>query len=240
MAVSRKLLCCLFLLCCAAARAGDAVTLYYNERPPYLIGAPDGSVSGLTASVAAQAFKAAGIEVHWQRMPYNRQLESLREGGARCMVGLFKTPERERHARFSKPIYRDLPTIALMRGGLASASGLSLQRVLATPDLRVLVKENYSYGRDIDAALAKVRGGVVVTTAENVNMLAMLYGQRADLMFIGEEEYQYLMRQSTYAAKDFSLLRFADLPEGEARHIMCSMDVPQAWMRRLDREIHFE
>ena len=66
-----------------ACRAGDAVTLYYNERPPYLVSAPDGSVGGLTASVAERAFRAAGIDVKWLKTPINRQLALLKEGGSR-------------------------------------------------------------------------------------------------------------------------------------------------------------
>ncbi|MFM9433663.1 polar amino acid transport system substrate-binding protein [Janthinobacterium sp. CG_23.3] len=230
----------LLLLCGGACRAGDAVTLYYNERPPYMAGAPDGSVNGLTASVAERAFRAAGIDVNWLKTPINRQLALLKEGGARCVVGWFKNSERERFARFSKAIYRDLPTVALMRSAYPIGQKLALESALATPGLRVLVKENYSYGGYIDEALLKIHPALAKTSAESVNMVAMIEAQRADLMFVAEEEAQYLIGQSGLSQQGFSLLRFADLPNGETRHIMCSKDVAEQWMRRLDREIRFE
>ncbi|MFM9433664.1 hypothetical protein ACFDR9_000705 [Janthinobacterium sp. CG_23.3] len=43
---------CLFLASPALAQADDKITLSFNERPPYIIPAADGSASGLTASPA--------------------------------------------------------------------------------------------------------------------------------------------------------------------------------------------
>lgn len=68
----------------------------------------------------------------------------------------------------------------------------------------------------------------------------MIDARRADLMFVAEEEAQYLIGQSGLRPQDFSVLRFADLPRGETRHIMCAKDVPPEWMLRLDRAIRFE
>ncbi|MDC8757293.1 transporter substrate-binding domain-containing protein [Janthinobacterium sp. hw3] len=225
------------LLWGGACRAGDAVTLYYNERPPYLVGAPDGAVSGLTATPAARAFHAAGMDVTWVKTPINRQLALLREGGPRCTVGWFKNPERERFARFSRPIYRDLPTVALTRSDFSIRQKQPLESALATPGIRVLVKENYSYGGYIDNILLRVHPAVTKTSAESVNMIAMIDARRADLMFVAEEEAQYLIGLSGLSQQGFSVVRFADMPGGESRHIMCSMDLPEQWMRRLDREI---
>ncbi len=240
MATPLRIGCCLLLLMGGACRAGEPVTLHYNERPPYLVGAADGAVSGLTATPAERAFRAAGIDVVWQKTPINRQLALLKEGGARCTVGWFKNAERERFARFSKPIYRDLPTVALTRSDFSMRQRLPLEGALATPGLRVLVKENYSYGGYIDEVLARIHPLLTKTSAESVNMIAMIEANRADLMFVAEEEAQYLIGQSGLSQQGFSMVRFADLPNGENRYIMCSKDVPEQWMRRLDREILFE
>ena len=78
----------------AAAQILAPITLAYNDRPPYILSLPDGSAAGLTATPAAQAFKAAGIPVIWKKSPTNRQLAELKENTDRqCAVGWFKNPE---------------------------------------------------------------------------------------------------------------------------------------------------
>ncbi|SFV17391.1 hypothetical protein [Pseudoduganella namucuonensis] len=114
-----------------ASLAEDGITVYYNDRPPYLMLGKDGSVHGLTATPALQAFQAAGIATIWQRAPTNRQLVLLQEGGRRCAVGWFRNAARERFARFSKAIYRDLPPVALARADLPSPPRLRLGELLA-------------------------------------------------------------------------------------------------------------
>lgn len=238
--VLRRALRCALLLgawCPAGASlAEDGITVYYNDRPPYLMLGKDGSVHGLTATPALQAFQAAGIATTWQRAPTNRQLVLLQEGGQRCAVGWFRNAARERFARFSKAIYRDLPPVALARADLPSPPRLRLGELLARP-VRVLVKEHYSYGAYIDALLEKSAATRVSTTSENTAMVAMLKARRADLFFLSAEEAAYLAEAAGPGAAWLRILRFPDVPGGETRHVMCSMDVPQSAMDRLDREI---
>src|SRR5207237_1398275 len=104
----------LSLLMSSAAFAQAPITLYYNERPPYLVTSIDHSVSGLTATPAADAFRSAGIPFEWSKLPTNRQMAALKESkGAECAVGWFKNADREGCARFTRAIYRDRPTVAL-------------------------------------------------------------------------------------------------------------------------------
>lgn len=228
---------CLYLLLAGPGLAGEAVTLYYNERPPYLVTEPDGSVAGLTATPAAQAFAAAGITASWQRMPINRQVALLAQEGRHCTVGWFRNAAREQQFRFSRPIYRDLPTVALARRDFAAEDRQALEALLATPGLRILVKENYSYGPYIDALLLRHPAALAATSAESGSMIAMINIGRADLMFVAEEEARHLIGQSGLEQKNFRIVHFGGMPPGELRHIMCSKDVPEEWMHRLDRQI---
>lgn len=230
---------CIVLHALAASAAGR-VEVYYNERPPYLITAADGSVHGLTATPADKAFRAAGIPATWSRVPSNRQLALLREGGQRCAIGWYRTREREQYAKFSRPIYRDQPLAALVSRQLALPPHSSLKDVLAWPGLRVLLKEKYSYGHYVDELLAKQPSAALMTTAENVTMLDMIRAGRASMMFVTDEEADYLLRQAGSAAAAVRLLRFSDVPKGEARHIMCSKDVGDDIMQQLDQSIPAE
>lgn len=225
----------------AAATAN--ITLFYNERPPYLIAAPDGSVSGLTGTPAGRAFAAAGIPFMWAKTPTNRQLASIKQNKAmECAVGWFKNPEREQFAQFTKAIYRDRPAVALANKGFQVSQYDTLERVLATRGIRVLLKENFSYGPFIDNNIARFMPHLTHTTAENALMVEMIRKGRADLMFMAEEEAEFMLANATATAGsgDFYLLRFSDMPAGEKRYIMCSKQVPDEIIGRLNRAITFE
>ncbi|MBP1202375.1 polar amino acid transport system substrate-binding protein [Duganella sp. 1411] len=228
---------CLWLLLLPASRAQEPLVLYYNERPPYLMGAPDGGVHGLTADPATAAFAGAGVPTHWMRVPSNRQLALLQEGGQRCAVGWFRNAERERYAKFSRPIYQDLPLVAIVRDDFVFRGAATLQRLVSTRNLVVLVKEKYSYGGYVDDALANTRPTRISTTAESVVMMAMIGAHRADLMFLASEEADYLLQLAELRDKRLRVLRLLDVPTGERRHIMCSKDVSDDIMQRLDKEI---
>ena len=137
-----------------AITADPPLTVYYEERPPYQLLRTDGSVEGLTADPAAQAFKAADIDFVWQESAMSRQMHVMRENqGQACVVGWFKNSDRQAFANFTKPIYRDRAIVALVRNEFGAIAGRSLDEALATPGLRVLVRGKYTYGGTIDSAL---------------------------------------------------------------------------------------
>jgi polar amino acid transport system substrate-binding protein len=228
----------LCLLIPTVARSEEPVTLLYNDRPPYLVSQADGSATGLSATPAANAFKAAGIPFTWSKMPTNRQLAVVKDlAGMYCAVGWFRKPEREEFARFTKAIYQDKPTVALVNAQFSIRDGNTLANVLAMKGVRVLVKDQFSYGAFVDGLLASVRPTVISTTAENVQMVQMIQANRADLMFVAEEEANYLIAQAGLGLNDIRVLRFADMPKGEKRHIMCSRHVPEDIIARLNKAI---
>ncbi len=248
--VSIRFLACglAWLLALAPARAEDRaqersnertlerITLHFNERPPYLVAAADGSATGLSATPARQAFAAAGIAVRWAQTPTTRQLSVIRDNeGLDCAIGWFRKPDREAFAKFSKPIYRDRPTVVLAHAAFVPERRLA--DLLRRPGVTVLVKDNYSYGAMIDALLAEKRAFVLSTTAENQQMLRMVAERRVDMMFAAEEEAQYLVGQAGAAARGVQMLRLEDVPMGERRHLMCSKRVPDALLERLNAAI---
>src|SRR5438105_5582575 len=186
----------LSLLMSSAAFAQAPITLYYNERPPYLVTSIDHSVSGLTATPAADAFRSAGIPFEWSKLPTNRQLAALKENmAAECAVGWFKNSDRESFARYTKAIYRDRPTVALASAAFAPKT-LHLSELLRSPDTTVLLKDGFSYGPYIDGLLSQLKPNKIVTTAENAQMVQMVAAHRADFMFVSEEEAAYLAEQA--------------------------------------------
>jgi uncharacterized protein (TIGR02285 family) len=224
-----------------SALATERIPLYFNDRPPYLVPAPDGSASGLTGTPSAQAFNNAGIAFVWAKMPTNRQLMSIKMNSAMgCAVGWFKTPEREQYAKFTKAIYRDKPAVGLANNGFTVTPNAALKTVMATKGVRILAKDKFSYGSFIDDLIGKLKPHVTYTTTESSLMVEMIRVGRADFMFVAEEEAAFLAEGAGANIREFHLIRFADMPEGEKRYIMCSKQTPDALINRLNKAITFE
>ncbi|MGQ0711907.1 MAG: substrate-binding periplasmic protein [Rhodoferax sp.] len=220
------------------ALAQSLLKIQYNERVPYQVTQDNGTVTGLTATPIARALLEAGIPHQWEKVPTNRQLANIKANtDTVCGVGWFQNPERLQFAKFSRPVYRDQPTVLLARSGFAVPERSTLEAVLARPGVRVLVKDNYSYGPFIDGLLARLQPHLVKTTSENAAMVAMVRLERADFMFISEEEAPVVMAEAGLAPKDLQIARAADMPKGERRHLMCSPLVSDDTLRRLNQAL---
>lgn len=221
------------------AQGQDApITIYFNERPPYQVQASDGSVSGLTATPVAKALRAAGISFVWSKVPISRQMMMLRQGKEyACGIGWFKNPEREQFAKFTSAIYRDLPTVALVNSRINIKSGTSLENVLSNPDIRVLVKDNFSYGAYIDGLLVRLKPKIIRTTNESNTMLEMIGLERADMTFAAEEEAQVLIEEMGERSVKYHIIHFPDVPDGERRYLMCTKLISDATIEKFNKAL---
>lgn len=224
----------------APAQAAERMELYWFDRPPYMIGRPGtDEVAGLTATPAAQAFRSAGIPFRWVSLPTVRQLVTLKETDRpACAVGWFRNAEREQQFKFTAAIYRDQPFVALARADYLAQP--TIAATLRQPGASVLVKDGFSYGPVIGQLLDHYRPERVVTSAETGAMAHMIAAHRASLMFAAEEEASHLLEQAEREARlpyPLKIVRFADLPPGEHRHIICSKATPDDLIERLDKAI---
>lgn len=96
--------------------AESPIQLYYYDRVPYATTDAQGEVSGLCATPAANAFKQAGIPFQWKKMPFKRQLVTIKHiKKMACGIGWFKNPERESFARFTDSIYQDKTAVTISK-----------------------------------------------------------------------------------------------------------------------------
>lgn len=226
------------LAAASAARPQQVITLHFEARPPYLVGDGNGGALGLTATPAANAFRAAGITFNWQQSSMNRQLHLLKENaGQHCVIGWFKNAKRSRYVKFTRPIYRDKALVGVVRSTWAGADGRRLDEVLAAPGLRVVVKANYSYGAHVDRLLERAPARPIASSQPNAQIAELVRNDRADLMFVAEEEAEVLLRQNGAGARALRRLAFSDTMPGEWRHIACTRQVPDALIERLDANI---
>jgi len=209
--------------------------IYYHERPPYYVTGPLG-VYGLCADPVKRALRRAAIPFHWEKLPAKRQLAVIRDNRLRAAaIGWFKTPQRLQFARFSRPIYRDRPLVALARAdNPLIPTETTLKELLTNRKLTLLYKNGYSYGSRVDAAITLCSPPRTATDSDNLGMLEMIYAGRADYFFISLEEAENLTTTSGLLKSDFKLIHFRDLGAGNRRYLIFSRKVSEQLIQRLN------
>lgn len=217
----------------------EIISVHYHHRRPFYIRDKD-KVYGLVIDPIANVFKAAGIAYIWRETPAKRQLQIIAAGeDYSCGAGWFKTPERETFARYTLPIYRDKPFVAVLRSDdeYIHSQETTLDEVLKEWRLKLLVKEGYSYGPYIDQRLKVLAPRQISTTGENHDILKMIENYRADYSFMTEEEADDLLASQEINAERYKIVRFVDMPPGGERHLMCSKKVGDETIARLNAAI---
>lgn len=226
----------------ATAQSPQTVTLHYVPRPPFMMASANG-LAGLTGLPAYLAFKNAGIPFEISNTPFARQMRLLEMNlGRDCMIGIFKTPEREQIAKFTKPIYKDSPRVILTSADNALRfSGYdSIDDVFKDKRMVLLVKARYSYGAVVDALIQQYQTKVSQTYDESVNMLKSIKFNMADYMIMSSEEVAGAITAAGFEEGQFKKIVFKNMPEGEYRHIMCSKSVPDEVIDKLNEGIKFK
>lgn len=231
----------LFVLMTGYVFAEDGLmNVMFNERVPYMSEVKAANtVKGLTADVVNYAFPKAGIKYKWENVPAKRQLEILTVGTDLAVgLGWFKNPDREKFAKFSVAMYQDKPMHAIVKAtNKKLTSGKTVESVLKDQNINMLIKDGYSYGQFIDDKIKALNPKMSKVTVESVNMVKMLYADRADYFFITPEEADDVIAQAGYKMEEFNLISFSDMPEGGKRYLMYSKSVDDATIKKIDTYI---
>jgi len=227
------------LLAFSSAYGQETISLYYYERPPFLIRQADDSAGGLIGSHVAELAAKAGISIHWQLMPAARQLHLLQnESVSACGVGWYRTAQRDGFAQFSRPIYRDRGVVVIANARLDRRTYPRLADLLADQSLSILLKDGLTYGRAVAALLKPAKARFSLVTIEQPQMVRMVASGRASVMFATREEAEMLLTGGEAGDEGVQLWSFPDLPEtGEPRYLMCGKGVSAKTLSRLDAAI---
>lgn len=239
--LARLLVLMVGLCALAPAQSTEPVTLHYVQRPPYMMAVGDGLV-GLTGGPSYQAFLQAKVPVVVKETPFARQLYYLeRNSGKDCMIGMFRKPEREAFARYTKPVYQDQPQIILTGATSASrfSSYQSVMDVLGDKKMVLLVKLGYSYGAALDALIEKFQPTRIKTTDENLQMIRSVRLNASSYMFMAPEEASAAIEAAGFDPAEFKQITLNNMPEGEYRHLLCSRNVPDDVIQKLNAAIRF-
>jgi polar amino acid transport system substrate-binding protein len=231
-----------FLLCLILPLPGAAQTVLdvgYFNRPPYYH-TEQGQARGFFSDLVRQVLEHSGVEYRFVEMPSNRLLrEVMRREDPFSTIGWFRTPERDALFRFSLPLYRDKPLVLLSLKTLQPfmAAYSTLEEVLADPSLTIGVISFFSYGPEVDAALAASRAPREVVAGEQVNLVKMLAAGRISYLLAAPEEIPVLIRTAGLEESDFFTVTLDDVPLGNRRYILYGAGVDSEWIDRIDRAI---
>jgi polar amino acid transport system substrate-binding protein len=230
------------LICLAAptpAASEAPVTLFVFDRPPYYQLKDGQPAGGFLLILAQTVFEQAGVPYTVREMPPARILTTFAtENVDACAVGWLETPERERFARFSHPIYHnEIPGLVLDEARAAGVtSPANLPRLLQSGwkwGLRV----GFSYGPVIDAAFAAAPTAHITRFSDPMVMLRLLHKGRLDAILLKPEELAWLLGQEPQLAPYVRFVPVRGAARRIARHIMCDETVSPQIMARLDAAI---
>lgn len=232
---------CVLLPALAPGRAGgDELTMAFRDKPPYSY-VENGVQRGFLLERTRRILDEAGVRATFVDMPPRRIFLEIRNNAQPiCSFGWYKIPEREAYAKFSQPIHQDRPHVVLAgpRSAERVRSHRSMKALLADAELKLAVVDGVSYGPDIDALIRAFPGNIDRSLVSPLQVARMVAVDRADFMFIDEEDYDFLI------ASDAELRRagvvriaFPDRPPGLKRYIVCSQQVSAATMARIDQAI---
>ena len=219
-------------------RGASPIVVLFTDRPPYYSRSADGTVNGLVATPALQAFNKAGIRYELQESSPARLLEALKRNDRRlCVLGLYKTPERERTYKYTKAVSQDQPMVGLSNVAFSAPAGITVPALLADPKVTVLTKEAVNYGPHLEKYFPGMKAKRSFTGAGYGQIVKMIMAGRGQLTFFPQEEAQYYAKAAGYSTRDFSLIQFNDMPAGEKRHIVCTQLVDDAEINKLNAEL---
>jgi uncharacterized protein (TIGR02285 family) len=229
---------CGTMLSGAAWSAPPAITVAWRDKPPYHY-IENGAPKGFLLARAQQVFAAAGLPARFVNEPQKRIWANFQHGATNyCSISWYRLPEREAVAQYSQPFHEDLPHTVLIAPGMVERvkAHATLAALLADPTLTVGVIEGVSYGPALDPMIKASKNKVMSRTVETTQMMRMLTVGRASYMFVDREDWEFF-RDREKASRSLVRYDFPDMPGGIKRHIVCSRDVPQDTMNKLNQAI---
>lgn len=214
--------------------------LHYFDIPPMMYADAQGHAAGTVVERLRKAWPPELPMPPLLLAPLKRSLQDILQGAEPiCLVGVFKTPEREAAAWFSSPLYRESPSVFLATRTAAKRMREfpSAQAVVEDPGLRLLLTDGASYGPQLDAWLGKRGAGVMRVSAPPARQVHMLLRGHADFMFTDLDEAGHLLKDLGSAARALEVVMLPGMAESPTRHVMCQRDLDRAWLEVLDERL---
>lgn len=223
------------LLCTTVQASAQTITVAWREKPPHQY-KENGQDKGILLERSKRVFAESKIPTKFVEEPAKRIWQHFQKRTPNyCSFGWYKIPEREQLVQFSQSIYKDPPHILLVANAALSSVNKhkNLNALLADPSLSLAIVDGVSYGEKLDQLFAQSQNKIIRSSAAPMIMARMINANRASMMLIDRDDWLYLSSKE----EQFSELSQVDIdgmPAGLDRYIVCSKDVPAAYIKRIN------
>ncbi|MBM2883178.1 transporter substrate-binding domain-containing protein [Chromobacterium phragmitis] len=199
----------------------------------------DGQLTGIWFDLGNLIFSKAGIDYAWKSLPTNRLFGEMQNNiGRKCSIGWFKTPEREKFAKFSQPIYSDPRVVALVRKDSTLPDSISAKELLSLSTTHLIVKKNFSQGVYLDKLIKIMPAeNVIVTSADYASIVKMILAGHGNVFIITPVGIKNILEEAGGVMEQFRAINLLDVPIENERRIMCTASVPDEVMKKLNQTI---
>lgn len=214
--------------------------MLFRDKPPYSY-QEKGEPKGFLFERTKMILDLAGVRASYEMLPPKRLFAEIEANlGPVCSFGWYRIPSREAFAKFTRPIHHDRPHLVLARRAVADRMRLSgsLAAVAADKTLAVAAADGVSYGPELDALIARFAGRVERMLTSPLQVAQNIAAGRADFMFIDQDDYDHLRaNEAEFPKLALQAMSFPDMPAGLRRHILCSRQVSDELMERMNAAI---
>jgi len=217
-------------------KAEDSLIIVYEERIPY-VERYSNSINGLVATPVIKALQDSKIKYKLKEKPSKRHIYEIKANiNKMCAIGWFKNTKREEFAKFTLPLYQDVPLGIISRKENQNIlKNISIDDLLKNENLSLLTKASYSYGSFLDEKIKKYKTIKREVYTNNKKMLSMISSKRADYLFISEEEAKILLNDKTMNSLKF--FKVKNIPKGNKRYLICSKNVSDKTIKLINKYI---
>ncbi len=228
----------IFILCVTDSWSKGVwkVKVLYFNRPPYYVFTKTGP-SGIIMDKVIRIFRKAGINAEYVLSTPSRIILSFKRGEKNiCSPGWFKCPEREKFAKFSSPIYQDLPLVLLTSREMKIKfkRGPSIVDLFKNKDLVWGRISFFSYGKFVNELNKEIRPRTLQVDGSQLDLIRMLKYKRFSYILISPEQINYLVKSAGYDLNDFRIIWLRDVPYGNKRYIMFSKDISDKMIEQVN------
>lgn len=211
----------------------------YLEFPPYYYTNSVGEPDGFLLKKADELFRHAGIAPNYISVPAKQILMEMHGLNPICSIGWFRTPSREKYAKFSRTFYQNRPLQALFVKENESYfySKDTLRELIDDRTLTLGKLEGYSFGPVVDHLLKEENAKMRIVVGGHPQLVRLLAEGRFSYVLVAPEEIDTLIEKNHFSPAFFHHKEFIDIPAGNTRHLMFSRGMADEVIVRLNQAI---
>ncbi|WP_199610794.1 substrate-binding periplasmic protein [Flocculibacter collagenilyticus] len=221
--------------------------IVYIERPPFYYTKTSSESDGIIIQLLNQIAEQQNITLAYQTAPdWASVVHHLKGKVNSCFAGSYKVKERKKWFQFTDAIYLEKPYVIATHKKLANYfKRPPTVTELLSSDFIMGHQQGFSYGDKIDRSLTRYKtpvAGLSYLThsfGDNIqrHVFKLISRQRIDYYLINPVELSWILKKNPKLKYQISVLKFANPPDPNARHLMCSKDVDKRFISFMNASI---